>query len=49
MNETPTAEDAGTTHGRMPALFMSHGGPTLGENAEWAGERAQWGRDLPRP
>jgi 4,5-DOPA dioxygenase extradiol len=60
MSETPiagavtatasaTAEDAGSTAHRMPALFMSHGGPTLGENATWSAELAQWGRDLPRP
>ncbi len=57
MSETPTAtatvtvtaEHAGGASARMPALFMSHGGPTLGENAGWSAELAQWGRDLPRP
>ena len=34
---------------RMPTVFMSHGGPTLGEDTEWTAQLAQWGRDLPRP
>ncbi|GGS09446.1 dioxygenase [Streptomyces aureoverticillatus] len=34
---------------RMPALFMSHGGPTLAEDALWPGQLARWGAELPRP
>jgi 4,5-DOPA dioxygenase extradiol len=47
-----TMQDAtgtGAVGTRMPTLFMSHGGPTLGEDAEWTAQLAQWGRDLPRP
>ena len=34
---------------RMPSVFLSHGGPTLGEDTVWTAQLAQWGRDLPRP
>jgi 4,5-DOPA dioxygenase extradiol len=46
---TETGPDAVDTPRRMPSLFMSHGGPTLGEDTEWTAQLAQWGRDLPRP
>jgi 4,5-DOPA dioxygenase extradiol len=38
-----------TTTGRMPALFLSHGGPTLLEDAEWTRQLSDWGQSLPRP
>jgi len=38
-----------STPTRMPTLFMSHGGPTLGEDSVWTAELARWGRELPRP
>ncbi|GGO40592.1 dioxygenase family protein [Streptomyces lasiicapitis] len=34
---------------RMPALFMSHGAPTLAEDAVWPGQLARWGTELARP
>lgn len=34
---------------RMPTVYLSHGGPTLGEDATWPGQLAAWGRELPRP
>ncbi|MFF9896253.1 dioxygenase [Streptomyces longispororuber] len=34
---------------RMPSLFLSHGAPTLAEDAVWPGELARWGAELPRP
>ena len=34
---------------RMPSIFLSHGGPTLGEDTVWTAQLAQWGQDLPRP
>jgi 4,5-DOPA dioxygenase extradiol len=38
-----------TTPERMPAVFLSHGGPTLLEDAEWTGQLSGWGARLPRP
>ncbi|MEI5102535.1 class III extradiol ring-cleavage dioxygenase [Streptomyces sp. PmtG] len=34
---------------RMPSLFLSHGAPTLAEDAVWPGQLARWGAELPRP
>ncbi|MFH8989877.1 dioxygenase [Streptomyces sp. NPDC017940] len=48
---TPDAERSGhpaPAPERMPALFMSHGGPTLAEDAHWPGELRRWGAELPR-
>jgi len=41
--------ESGGAPGRMPAVFLSHGGPTLLEDAEWTGQLAGWGARLPRP
>lgn len=35
--------------GRMPVLYLSHGAPTLADDARWTTQLAAWGRDLPRP
>lgn len=35
--------------GRMPSLYLSHGGPTLLEDAHWPGQLAAWSAELPRP
>lgn len=37
------------SHGRMPALFLSHGAPTLADDADWCGDLAGWAAALPRP
>ncbi|MBR7834558.1 dioxygenase [Actinospica durhamensis] len=38
-----------TSTERMPTVFLSHGGPTLLEDAEWTRQLADWGERLPRP
>lgn len=35
--------------GRMPVLYLSHGAPTLADNARWTGELRQWSAQLPPP
>lgn len=41
---------AGAASGsRMPVLYLSHGAPPLADDAQWTGQLAKWGRDLPRP
>lgn len=35
--------------GRMPSLYLSHGGPNLLEDAHWPGQLAAWSDELPRP
>jgi 4,5-DOPA dioxygenase extradiol len=35
--------------GRMPALYLGHGAPTLMDDAQWVSELAAWSADLPRP
>jgi 4,5-DOPA dioxygenase extradiol len=34
---------------RMPALYLSHGAPTLADDALWTGQLSAWSADLPRP
>lgn len=36
-------------HGRMPALYLGHGAPTLLDDQAWPAELAAWARALPRP
>ena len=35
--------------GRLPALYLGHGAPTLLDDETWPGELAAWARALPRP
>src|SRR3954470_19178450 len=35
--------------GRMPALYLGHGAPTLVDDALWPVQLAQWSAELPRP
>lgn len=35
--------------GRMPALYLGHGAPTLVDDAVWPVQLAQWSAALPRP
>jgi 4,5-DOPA dioxygenase extradiol len=37
------------TTARMPAVYMSHGGPQLPDDPVWPGELAAWAGRLPRP
>ena len=43
--EQPKPTDAG----RLPALYLGHGAPTLLDDETWPGELAAWARALPRP
>jgi len=45
MPEQPKPTDAG----RLPALYLGHGAPTLLDDETWPGELAAWARALPRP
>lgn len=38
-----------TTASRMPAIYLSHGAPTLIDDPIWPGQLAAWATDLPRP
>jgi len=44
-------DDLGTppAPGRMPALYIGHGAPTLVDDPVWPVELAKWAGDLPRP
>jgi 4,5-DOPA dioxygenase extradiol len=44
-----TVEQEPPAAGRMPALYLSHGAPTLADDARWTAELAQWSAELPRP
>ena len=47
-----TARDAPATlrvPERLPAIYISHGAPTLVDDPVWPVELAAWARDLPRP
>ena len=35
--------------GRLPALYLGHGAPTLLDDETWPGELAAWAQALPRP
>jgi len=39
----------GSTGGRMPAIYLSHGAPPLADDALWTGQLAGWSASLPRP
>jgi 4,5-DOPA dioxygenase extradiol len=46
----PATEAAGAPpSGRMPALYIGHGSPTLVDDALWPVQLAQWSAQLPRP
>lgn len=34
---------------RAPSIFLSHGAPTLADDAVWTAELADWASELPRP
>jgi len=44
---TASAPQAGS--GRMPAIYLGHGAPTLLEDELWPAELAAWSSNLPRP
>jgi 4,5-DOPA dioxygenase extradiol len=47
---TTTAAPAdGTTPGRLPAIFLSHGAPPLVDDVRWTTELRSWSDRLPRP
>src|SRR5689334_16808356 len=52
-NTTPTSdprpEANDTASGRMPALYLGHGSPTLVDDALWPVQLAEWSAGLPRP
>ncbi len=37
------------TPGRLPAVYLGHGAPTLIDDATWPGELAAWAAAMPRP
>jgi 4,5-DOPA dioxygenase extradiol len=41
--------DAQPTTGRVPAVYLGHGAPTLVDDATWPGELAAWAAAMPRP
>jgi len=43
------SETAASVSGRMPALYLGHGSPTLVDDALWPVQLAQWSAELPRP
>jgi len=34
---------------KMPAIYLSHGAPTLADDRLWTGQLAGWSKELPRP
>ena len=48
MTQNPTAATSSPAT-RMPALYLSHGAPTLVDDAIWPVELARWSASLPRP
>ncbi len=42
-------EDTNDPKARMPAAFLSHGAPTLADDAQWTSELAAWAARLPKP
>src|SRR5215212_1356700 len=47
---TPRPELVTPAHeGRMPALYLGHGAPTLVDDALWPVQLTQWSAELPRP
>ena len=47
-SEASEASEASAS-GRMPALYLGHGAPTLVDDALWPVQLAQWSAELPRP
>jgi 4,5-DOPA dioxygenase extradiol len=45
----PTPKPKPANAGRLPALYLGHGAPTLLDDETWPGELAAWARALPRP
>ena len=43
------AEPEDSAGGRMPAIYLGHGAPTLLDDAAWPAELAGWAASLPRP
>ena len=39
----------GSTGGRMPAIYLSHGAPPLADDTQWTRQLAGWSASLPRP
>jgi 4,5-DOPA dioxygenase extradiol len=39
----------GSTSGRMPAIYLSHGAPPLADDTLWTRQLADWSANLPRP
>src|SRR3974390_1449930 len=39
----------GSTGGRMPAIYLSHGAPPLADDELWTRQLADWSASLPRP
>lgn len=46
---TATTVDRAPTDARLPAVFISHGAPTLVDDARWTAELRQLAAGLPRP
>ena len=46
---TPKPKPKPADSGRLPALYLGHGAPTLLDDETWPGELAAWARALPRP
>ncbi len=49
MSPAGSSSPAGTSNGRMPALFLAHGSPFLLDDAGWMTELKVWSDALPRP
>jgi 4,5-DOPA dioxygenase extradiol len=45
----PTPAPKPANAGRLPALYLGHGAPTLLDDETWPGELAAWAQALPRP
>jgi 4,5-DOPA dioxygenase extradiol len=50
-NDTPASEPEGSTPaaGRLPALYLGHGAPTLVDDELWPVQLSAWAAELPRP
>src|ERR1035437_6528315 len=47
--EGRAAEGGASPAGRLPAVYLGHGAPTLVDDELWPVELAAWAKDLPRP
>ena len=45
----PAAGRATAQPGRLPAIYLGHGAPTLLDDEKWPAELAAWAKTLPRP